>query len=134
MRTNAVIACAIIFSLCTLGAASAKDTGAFTKETYCAAVAKTLAHELTEPEKAVAVSTWDFYDLKWKNKWDQGLFDYAVEKGADNCGNKAMLASAKAGKSGKKGLIKLVEATGNGAEKFSDWVKAKTSKTEKEKN
>lgn len=134
MRTKAVIACAIIFSLFTLGAASAKNAGAFTKENYCAAVAKTLAHELTDPEKAVAVSTWEFYDVKWKNKWDQGLFDYAVEKGANNCGNKVMLASAKAGKSGKKGLTALVEATGNGAEKFSDWVKTKTAKSEKEKN
>ena len=134
MRTNAVIACAIIFSLCTLGAASAKNNGTFTKENYCAAVAKTLTHELTEPEKAIAVSTWEFYDLKWKNKWDQDLFAYAVEKGANNCGNKVMHSSAKAGKSGKKGLAALVEATGNGAEKFSDWVKTKTAKSEKEKN
>jgi len=125
MKNSATIACFLFLSLIGMASAGAKESGLYTEETYCASVAKTLDRELEDPERTVATSTWLFYDAKWKDKWDRSLFDYAVEEGANNCGNKAMLASAKAGNLGKKGLKALVKATGNTAEKFSDWLERK---------
>jgi hypothetical protein len=134
LKSCAVLAFAALFALVALAGASAKDSEArFSKDSYAVSVAAALGHELSTAERGVANATWDFYDVKWKKEWTEERYAFAVDRGAKNCGSKAMTGSAKAGKKSKKGLSALVESTEAGTEKVSDWVKKHTDTSAKEK-
>lgn len=105
---------------------SAEGQGQYTKTAFIAGVEAAVGHKLDDAEKGVANMTWKYYNLKWKDEWTGERFQYAIEKGAKNCSNKAMLGSAKAGNAGKKGLKSLVEDTEPTKQKTSDWIKNHT--------
>jgi hypothetical protein len=134
LKSCAVLAFAALVALVAPLGASAKESEArFSKDSYAASVAAAIGHELSAAERGVANATWDFYDVKWKKEWTEERYAFAVERGAKNCGSKAMTGSAKAGKKGKQGLGSLVESTEAGAEKVSDWIKKHTDSSAKEK-
>lgn len=119
---------ALAFALCACllpfaGFASGSAEGdRFTVAAYRAAIERTIGRELDQGETVVADATWRWYDRKWDGDWDLKRFDYAVEKGAKNCRNDAMIAAAKAGKFGEKVLKALIVTAGDAAEAFSEWV------------
>jgi hypothetical protein len=124
------IALASLFLICALAAfaSGTTETNRFSSDTYKAAIARTLGHALDQHENIVADATWIWYDKKWDADWDLKRFDYAVEKGAKNCRNDAMIAAAKAGKFGEKLLKALVVAAGDAAEAFSEWVEKNSAR------
>jgi hypothetical protein len=126
-RTNR--ACITFSHLCPCGIRfGTTETNRFSSDTYKAAIARTLGHALDQHENIVADATWIWYDKKWDADWDLKRFDYAVEKGAKNCRNDAMIAAAKAGKFGEKLLKALVVAAGDAAEAFSEWVEKNSAR------
>lgn len=98
------------------------ESARYTPESYAKTLGHELGHKLDEYERAIAEATWLWYNQKWKSEWDAERFEYAVEKGAANCVNPAMLTAAKAGKFGEDVLKALIVAAGDAAEAFSDWV------------
>lgn len=120
-RAIAIACCVFLLPLAALASGSA-DSDRFTVALYRASIERTLGHKLDQSETVVADATWRWYDRKWDGDWDLKRFDYAVEKGAKNCRNDAMIAAAKAGKFGEKVLKALIVAAGDAAEAFSEWV------------
>jgi hypothetical protein len=128
MKRPIALACLICFCALTAFAAGTTEKTRFTVETYHSAIARTIGHSLDQNETIVADATWLWYDKKWDSDWDLQRFDYAVEKGAKNCRNDAMIAAAKAGKFGEKVLKALIVSAGDAAEAFSEWVDKNSSR------
>ncbi len=126
LRAACSLAILLTLILSPLAASGGADSGSYTEEGFVKSVSRALGHGLDDNEKAVAQATWLWYDQKCDHKWDKKGWGLAVESGAKNCRNDAMLAAAKAGKFGEKLLKALVVAAGDAAEGFSDWVE-KTS-------
>lgn len=122
MRKIIALACCVcLFSFAAFASGSA-ERNRFTVESYRASIERTVGRALNKSQTVVADATWHWYDRKWDGNWDLKKFDYAVEKGAKNCRNDAIIAAAKAGKFGEKVLKALIVTAGDAAEAFSEWV------------
>lgn len=125
---------AVCFAILALSLACAGGSSeSYSQEMYAGAVGKTLGHKLDERERSVANATYDWYLKKWEGEWTDERFQKAVEKGAENCQNKAMLGAAKAGKAGTKLLKALVVTAGEAVDSFSGWVDKKSDQYDKER-
>lgn len=116
-----------------LSASGGSDSRSYTEQSYKNAVSRSIGHRLDENEEVVAAATWIWYDQKCGHEWDGEGFAIAVEAGAKNCTNEAMIAAAKTGKFGEKLLKALVVAAGDAAENFSDWVEKNSDRYGKKK-
>lgn len=103
------------------------DGSSFSSEQYNRAVEKKLGHKLDANETTIANVTYNWYAQTYeKDGWDREEKDLAIEKGAKNCQNDAMLAAAKAGEFGEKLLKALVVSAGEAAEAVGKWVDEKS--------
>lgn len=112
----------VLFFAAPLSASGGSDSRSYTEQSYKNAVSRNLGHRLDENEEVVAAATWLWYDQKCGHEWEKEGFSMAVEAGAKNCANEAMITAAKTGKFGEKLLKALVVAAGDAAENFSEWV------------
>lgn len=123
--------CFIVLTLALVCAGGASDS--YSQEAYAGEVGTALGHGLDERERSVANATYDWYQKKWEGEWTDERFRKAVEKGAENCQNGAMLGAAKAGKAGTKLLKALVVTAGDAVDSFSSWVDEKSERYDKER-
>ncbi len=114
-------------------ASGGADSGGYTEDSYKKAVSRQMGHRLDENEEVVAAATWLWYDQKCGHEWDKEGFSMAVEAGAKNCANEAMLAAAKTGNFGEKLLKALVVAAGDAADNFTQWVEKNSDRYGKDK-
>lgn len=99
----------------------------YSNDRYNRAVEKKLGHKLDANELTIAKATYNWYAQKYeKDGWDAEKIDYAVDKGAKNCQNDAMIAAAKAGEFGEKLLKALVVSAGEAADAVGKWVDEKS--------
>ena len=131
MKKTLFTVCFIVLSLALVSAGGSSES--YSQEMYAGAVGKALGHGLDERERSVANATYDWYLKKWEGEWTDERFKKAVEKGAENCQNKAMLGAAKAGKAGTKLLKALVVTAGEAVDSFSGWVDKKSERFDKER-
>lgn len=104
------------------------DAQKFSTTAYYKALEKKLNHSLDTNEIDIAKITYAWYEKKWDGDWDEDKFDFAVEKGAANCQNPAMLAAAKTGELGEKVLKALIVSAGDAAEAFSNWLNTNSNR------
>ena len=131
MKKILFISCFIVVTLALVCAGG--STESYSQNDYANAVGKALGHGLDERERSVANATYDWYLKKWEGEWTDERFGKAVEKGAENCQNGAMLGAAKAGKAGTKLLKALVVTAGDAVDSFSSWVDEKSERFDKER-